>query len=103
MELEHMGLLQREVRELKRLLQAVSAQLEYRTLGLPQIVKKEGLQQWLGLSEASITRIVARPDFPRPILLTETKQGAKAWLAKEVAEWLHQNQAKVPRGRQRSK
>lgn len=55
------------------------------------------------LSEASITRIVARPDLPRPILLTETKQGAKAWLVKEVAEWLHQNQAKVPRGRQRSK
>ena len=70
-----------------------TAKLELTTIVMPQLISIQDVIKCTGLSRASIYRMMNEksdhydPTFPKKVQLSQVRV---AWVASEVAEWIHQ-------------
>lgn len=69
-----------------------TAKLELTTIVMPQLISLEDVVKCTGLSRATIYRMIDEksdhydPTFPKKV---QPSQVRVAWVASEVAEWIH--------------
>lgn len=57
-------------------------------MNVDRFIRMRDLPDIVGLRRTAIEQLIEQGKFPRPIPLTDAEhRGAKAWSAKEVAEW----------------
>lgn len=60
----------------------------------------EHLIEYFNLSDSSIRKIVARPDFPQPIKPLPGMRSESLWHRDTVKTWAIKNQGRIIKGRQ---
>lgn len=69
-----------------------TAKLELTTVVMPQLISIQDIIKCTGLSRATIYRMIDEksdhydPTFPKKVQLSQVRV---AWVASEVAEWIH--------------
>lgn len=88
---------QAEPEQVERLLTALTKKIDQLLAAAnakrgPELWSQADIGAWLGIKVRTVYDVVARPEFPTPVTATESRQGAKRWLAEEVIEWAQSNQ-----------
>jgi len=60
---------------------------EDKFMSIPRNIKMKELPEIVGLSRASIYRLMDKGEFPVAIKLTSSENGPVAWREEEIIEW----------------